>query len=756
MESFDLMDVGDENADSFGHSFGDDSVANTQLFGPAPFPADPSGNDFPDDWSPLPALAGDDVESVAASLHGSASFGALAGDSAVPSSLSGEPVVTQPVIPAAVHDAIFARSLLTNCDVTGVTLPWETGIFRELFSDEPFAEQLVPKMPISNLCYVSLDDDPQQVAASVAGVIVHDSDDFVFAKCISSGDDGHYHEIRQQLRDAAIGKLLIVLRHCLLASKTGRHIIGLGTDAQQRAGAYDIVDAVIGVRSPNTVVKRANSLLSFLRWVAKTGIDEVNPFVEQVIWGYFQHLRSTEAAATKADSSLSAFRFAFYVLGFECLETVVSSRRLIGAAEIMLSGKRLLRQSLALTVHQIKCLHEMLRDKKRHSTDRALVGYLLFCLYGRCRNSDLQAIHTLELDYNDSGGFVIITTSHHKSGRMASLKTKLLPIVIPARGVDGTVWPQDALEAMQDAGCVFKNPIDGPFMRAPANGFGDFMKRGLRASETSSALRKFLNLDEPMPGSDTEVVSSHSLKATLLAWCARYGLSPQTRSMLGRHSSCLAETFAIYSRDLVCAPVAELQGVIDAVHKGSFFPDDQRSGFFKAPRDTMPQSSTVKIEPDDVAHCESVCSSPYEPSVAEGNDLPGPNDFVLVGDAQVGLPKSVSDDPAIDFDLRRQNDSLPLHGDDMDSDSSSSGSDALSSDHSVVADPPARVKRFRARIPRDESWYVHSKSHLIHRYEGTCHNSMRFLVCGKLLTDAYALCTEATAWNTLCRSCNRR
>ena len=91
-----------------------------------------------------------------------------------------------------------------------------------------------------------------------------------------------------------------------------------------------------------------------------------------------------------------------------------------------------------------------------------------------------------------------------------------------------------------------------------------------------------------------------------------------------------------------------------------------------------------------------------------------------------------------------------------DSDSSSSGSDALSSDHSDVAEPPARVKRFRARIPKEESWYVHSKSHLIHRFDGTLHNTMRFLVCGKLLTDAYALCTEATAWNTLCRSCNRR
>ena len=183
----------------------------------------------------------------------------------------------------------------------------------------------------------------------------------------------------------------------------------------------------------------------------------------------------------------------------------------------------------------------------------------------------MQAIHKLELEYNDAGGFVVITTCNHKSGRMASLQTKLLPIVIPARGVDGSIWPQDALDAMQEAGCRFCNPIDGPFVHAPANGFGDFMKRGVRASEVSSILRKTLNLEEPSPGCEAEIVSSHGLTATLLACFARYGLSPQTRSMLGKHSSCLDETFAIYSRDLVCAPVSELQGVIDAVHDG-FFP----------------------------------------------------------------------------------------------------------------------------------------------------------------------------------------
>ena len=97
---------------------------------------------------------------------------------------------------------ISAHSLLTTCDVTGVTFPWETKFCRELFSDGPFSVQLVPKLFICNLCHVSLEDDPQQDAASVASVAVRDSDDEIFAKCISSSDDGHYHEVRQQLSDA--------------------------------------------------------------------------------------------------------------------------------------------------------------------------------------------------------------------------------------------------------------------------------------------------------------------------------------------------------------------------------------------------------------------------------------------------------------------------------------------------------------------------------------------------------------------------
>ena len=94
---------------------------------------------------------------------------------------------------------------------------------------------------------------------------------------------------------------------------TGRHILALGTDDQQVPGAHAVIEAVLGIRSPATLVKRANSLLSYLRWFAKLGFVSDNPFTEAFIWDYLQHLKDVGAPATRGDSAMSAFRFAFHI-----------------------------------------------------------------------------------------------------------------------------------------------------------------------------------------------------------------------------------------------------------------------------------------------------------------------------------------------------------------------------------------------------------------------------------------------------------
>jgi hypothetical protein len=308
----------------------------------------------------------------------------------------------------------------------------------------------------------------------------------IFSACVGSTDDGPFNAVQSKLHNAAVQKFLIVLRYDLESNATGKHILALGGETAQLQGAHKIVEAVLGTRAPSTLVKRANSLLSFLRWFDRTGMTDVVPFSETCIWRYLQQLKDEDAPCTKGSSALSAFRFAHHILGFEDLGPALVSRRLVGICELMLSKKRLLKQARVLTVAQVKGLHKSLRDVNLHVMDRAVVAYILFAIYGRCRNSDLLMIHSVEPDFTGDGGFVIIQTCNHKTGRLAMLKTRLMPIVVPARGVDGHVWVGDALKAFADAGVVHQTPIDGPLLPAPLGEPGLFMQRGLRASEVSS------------------------------------------------------------------------------------------------------------------------------------------------------------------------------------------------------------------------------------------------------------------------------
>ena len=85
------------------------------------------------------------------------------------------------------------------------------------------------------------------------------------------------------------------------------------------------------------------------------------------------------------------------------------------------------------------------------------------------------------------------------AGRLAALKTRLLPILIPARGVNGEVWVADALQVFCEAGVNLQNPIDGPLLPAPAGESGAFLGRSMMSSEVSAMLRSFLGVSSIGP-----------------------------------------------------------------------------------------------------------------------------------------------------------------------------------------------------------------------------------------------------------------
>jgi hypothetical protein len=73
-------------------------------------------------------------------------------------------------------------------------------------------------------------------------------------------------------------------------------------------------------------------------------------------------------------------------------------------------------------------------------------------------------------------------------------------------------------------------------------------------------------------------VGTHSLKACLLSWAAKAGLSPSDRKLLGNHISKADTSMVSYSRDALAGPLRALWRLLSAVMEGRFFPDKTRSG----------------------------------------------------------------------------------------------------------------------------------------------------------------------------------
>ncbi|CAK9022621.1 Protein translocase subunit SecA [Durusdinium trenchii] len=452
-----------------------------------------------------------------------------------------------PTLASQSNRAFFESSFISNAKFCDIKLPWETGVAQQIFSDSVLTTPVTPMVGISDLEHVPPQHAVETVVDdTVSQTMIVQTSAVIYTSVVQNLDDKTYDEQRDSLMDAAICKLLIVLRHSLLASVVGRQIIALGSEQQQ-------------------------------------------------------------------------------------LEGIVS---------------------------------------------------------------DLAKVHSIAPDFNSSGGFLEIRTSHHKTSKTAERRAQLMPILIPARGVDGKVWLDVATEIFDELGLVLEGPVGKPLFPAPSHShrYELFCKRPMTTGEASAFLRALVGILDKASDEHEQIVTSHSAKATVLTWAAKFGLSENSRSIVGRHASATTGTYAFYSRDLCVAPTRELQSIVDAIYNGDFNPDAPRSAYFAKRQDTSPEAG--------------------QQAASEAAEL------VVLDDSS----------------------------------SESSSGDADSPESSCNEEPPMKVKRFRPRVPKSESWYVHRKSHILHLLpeQDEC-LTYRYLACGKRLTDAYSLSSEATAWNVMCK-----
>lgn len=405
-------------------------------------------------------------------------------------------------------DAFVSDSFIRGAKHVGLTMPWETPLMAQIFGDQSSAHAVA--MPL-NWGTTELKDWQAQTDVTPAPQIPA-SCKWSCARYIKYTSDESYVVQRSKTMQTAVTKWRFILLLNYEQSDVGTQLAGPGNDEA-------ILESVIGVKSPNTVLKRANSILMYYRWHASHGEKPFLPFDETDVWNYVYSLHDVEGSATRAQALVQALRFSHFVMGMNGALDCANSRRIAGQAQLQYSKKSPTKQARPLTVAEVKLLHRIAEDKSHSVVDRCIVSNVLMALYGRCRVSDLNHVHEILHDAAGSSGFVEITTRFHKGARSAQQKALLLPIVISGACVVDQGWVHVWINNRKEAGLPVSGLIDGAFMPCPAVADSvNWLKRPLTPAEVTNIIRSFLQ-------SSDDNLTSHSIKATTLSWCAKAEMS---------------------------------------------------------------------------------------------------------------------------------------------------------------------------------------------------------------------------------------
>lgn len=223
--------------------------------------------------------------------------------------------------------------------------------------------------------------------------------------------------------------------------------------------------------------------------------------------------------------------------------------------------------------------------------NRVFCGAALFCIYSRARWSDFVHGSCIRLDVLETDGRVAYADMEvqiHKTMRASSKRFKFLDLVASGQGICGSDWIKQWIHALS---CIGVDPlVHSPgksLMPAPADD-GTALQRSLESDEASTWLRLLLGESSSRLQSN-RLISSHSLKATILSMAAKRGLKHEDRLAMGHHAHPfkMADT---YARDAQARVIRLVDKLLLEIQSGYFNPDCSRAGRFN--KQCMPDPSS--------------------------------------------------------------------------------------------------------------------------------------------------------------------
>ena len=334
------------------------------------------------------------------------------------------------------------------------------------------------------------------------------------------------------------------------------------------------------------------------------------------------------------------------------------------------------------------------------TTDKYLLGGILFAIFSRSRWSDLQFIDKMWLDQTECKGepfgFLEARTKFHKTSTGLARKRRYMPLVCPVLGISGVQWIKHWLETFETFGVSLEQVPFGPMCRAPGTD-GELCERSCTSDEITTFLNVLLKSESR--------ATSHSLKHTTLSWSSSYGTDEQSRTLLGHHALPGSKALMVYSRDTLTGPLHLYCSMLVNIRRDHFRPDEARSSRII---DLMKiRSGAVEQKTAPGAEVESL------PSLAELPSLPE-----IAGDTfevEKNQPELITgDDGSQNQEAEQEDDSSGV--------SSTDDSSSESSGEQHAADDPTR------HIPGPVWQNKRSKVvHRVGRVEGST-------ACGRLIS----------------------
>ena len=476
--------------------------------------------------------------------------------------------------------------VLISAGPPNVQLPWEQGIFRDIFAPGPVVSLDWPEPKVLvNVDEAELSSTPgpsvlqDKDKTPIAGVFSSSPGANVFSKVIKcKKKDEPFEEAvaGMWLKNMQMWKQLFEASPSTTFAKTLQEL-----DEEEKM--LSIRD-MFGSKSPHTIQKRASTLLRLFRWLQKQadvqGASVEEPLLpsEEAVYKFCREISNRKKGKLAPQSVVQALKFVKFVLSIPDVENSISPR-VRGLADRVAGEHEPTNQARDLTVLEVRFLEECVWNAELHIVDRFAAGVFLFQIFSRNRWSDIRHVRSLEFDFLEIGpetcGFLEGRAREVKQSNKKKKLSLFMPLVAPVRGVHPkVVWAKEWQKVAAEAGIMLSKTPVGPSRPATAPD-GAWLQRSIDSAEASNWLTGLLRNRDP----STARVTTHSLKHTALGWLSKYGIVGETQTLLSHHSTGALSTLA-YSRDALSGPLRQLEEMLKQVREGSFCPDATRSGYF--------------------------------------------------------------------------------------------------------------------------------------------------------------------------------